>query len=254
MSHILTISGPRGGSGKSVTALNLSASMGLYNKKVLLVDCDPLGAVSRWSGVETVQCPFDLASVLRGKTPLDRAVVKTQFPSLDVLPAGTDLFALSLNLSRAAANEKILRLLMEDIRRDYNFIILDAPSSCGFLSIAAMTAADRLVAAMSGEDGWIGDFYALLKSVQYIRKSHDRDLKIAGISLNRCSDSQDWADGDVDGGGSGMRDLLYDNRIPDDRTVQEAVGKKTPLVLYDVNAPAARAYLGLAREIILSFN
>ncbi len=254
MSHILTISGPRGGSGKSVTALNLSASLGLYKKKVLLVDCDPLGSVSDWSGVRSMDCPFDLASVLNGKANLIEAVSKTEFSSLDVLPAGFDLFAVSLRLSRAAANEKIFRLLMDDIRGDYDFIVLDCPSSWGFLSIAAMVAADRLVAAMPAHSGWIGDFHALLKFVQYIRKTHGTDLKLAGISLNRYNSIDNVLDGLAHKRFNGARELVYDSMIPCDRTVDEAVCRQTPLVLYDVNSPAARAYLGLAREIILAFN
>jgi len=244
----LTISGPRGGSGKSVTALNLSASMGLYEKKVLLVDCDPLGSVSEWSGVRSMDCPFDLATVLSGKANLIEAVSKTEFRSLDVLPAGFSLFPLSLKLSRSAANEKILRLLIDDIRDDYDFIVLDCPSSWGFFSMAALTAADRLVVSMSGPRDWLGDYHNLLKSVQYIRQTHGGDLKISGISLNRC-DALDETDDDY----TDIRELVYENMIPRDKTVEKAIERKIPLVLYDVNSPAAQAYLGLAREIILAF-
>jgi len=254
MSHILTIAGPRGGSGKSVTALNLSASLGLYKKKVLLIDCDPLGSVSDWSGVRSMDCPFDLASVLNGRANLIEAVSKTEFSSLDILPAGFNLFSVSLKLSRAAANEKLFRLLMDDIHGDYDFIVLDCPSSWGFLSIAAMVAADRLVAAMSAHAEWLGDFHVLLKAVQYIRQTHGTDLKLAGISLNRYNSIDDVLDGLADKRFTGARELVYDSMIPYDKTVDEAVSQKMPLVLYDVNSPAAQAYLGLAREIILAFN
>ncbi len=254
MSHVLTISGPRGGSGKSVTALNLSASMGLYQKKVLLIDCDPLGTATRCSGVRRTKSPFNLSSVLKGKVPLLRAVVNTQIASWDLLPAGPELFSVSLSLSRVAANERILQLLIEDIRNDYDVVILDTPSSWSILSIAAMTAADSLVVAMSKKDPLIADFYALLKFVQYIRKFHGVDLKIAGISLNRFQQFGGHLEDTVEGCHSCIQDLLYKNLIPEDRAIDEAFSMKTPLVLYDVNAPAAKAYLGLAREIILSLN
>ncbi len=253
MNHILTISGPRGGSGKSVTALNLSTSMGLYKKKVLLVDCDPLGSVSEWSGVCSMDYPFDLTSVLNGKANIIEAVSKTKFSCLDVLPAGFDLFELSLKLSRSAANEKMLRLLMEDIRGDYDFIVLDCPSSWGFLSIAALTAADWVVGSMYAQTGWVGDFHALLKSIQYVRHTHGTGLKLAGISLNRCNDidrDKVWDEGN----NAGARELIYESTIPWDRAVGEAINRKLPLALYDINSPAAQAFLGLAREIILAFN
>ncbi len=253
MSHIITISGPRGGSGKSVTALNLCASMGLYQKKVLLIDCDPLGTATRGLSGGTANHPFDLASVLRGKVSLVRAIVDTQIASLDLLPAGPELFSVSFALSRAAANEKILKLLMKDVRNEYDMIVLDAPSSCGMLSIAAMTAADSLLVAMNKKDPWVSDFYGLLKLVKYIRKAHGVDLKIAGISLNRFQQVSGRLEDHVDGCHSGIKDLLYNSLIPDDSTINDASDMKVPIVLYDVNAPAAKAYLRLAREIILSF-
>ncbi|WDP85971.1 MAG: ParA family protein [Desulfobacter sp.] len=250
MSKVLTISGPTGGSGKSVTALNLSVSLGLYEKKVLLVDCDPQGCVSEWSGVNTTDYPFDLASVLNGKASLMEAISKTEFNNLDILPAGFSLFGVSLKLSRLAANEKILRLLMEEIQMDYDFILLDCPSSYGFLSIAAQTASDWLVAALVPRPNWIKDFYALLKSIQYIRHTHDTPLKIAGILFNRCDATKDFQIGLSHQNLSDTRDLVYATMIPGDRAVEKAIDQKNPLALYDIKSPAAQAYLALAREII----
>ena len=248
----MTISGPRGGSGKSVTALNLSVSMGLYKKKVLLVDCDPLGCVSDLSGVRSLDCPFDLVSVLSGRSGLVESISETEFNCLDILPGGAGLFPLSLKLSRRAANEKLLRLLIKEVRGDYDFVVLDCPSSFGYLSVAAMTAADWLVAPLPPYANATEDFHALLKSVRYVRQTHDTDLEIAGILLNRCSGAQGTLDeGEKPGD---MADLIYDHHIPEDPAVAESVRRRTPLALYDINAPAARAYLGLAREMILAFN
>ncbi len=250
----MTISGQRGGSGKSVTALNLSVSLGLYEKKVLLVDCDPQGCVSEWSGVNTMGYPFDLSSVLTGKATTIEAISKTEFNYLDILPAGFDLFHVALKLSRLVANEKILRLLMEDIRPDYDFIILDAPSSYGYLSIAALTAADWLVVTVPPKDNWIDDFHALLKSTQYIRQTHDTTLKIAGLLFNRCGSMEDIRACLPEQDLSDTHNLIYDTLIPRDEAVDTAIHKRMPLALHDIKSPAADGYLKVAREIILAFN
>ena len=253
MSKVITISGQRGGSGKSVTALNLAVSLGLYEKKVLLVDCDPQGCVSEWSGVNATGYPFDLASVLTGKATIIEAISKTEFNYLDILPAGFNLFQVALKLSRLVANEKILRLFMEDIRADYDFIILDSPSSYGYMSIAALAAADWLLVAVPPQDHWVDDFHSLLKSIQYIRQTHDTTLKIAGLLFNRCQSIDDILEGLTDQHLADTRNLIYDTIIPKDEAVIQAINKKTPLALHDIKSPAADAYLQVAREVILAF-
>lgn len=254
MSKIITISGQRGGSGKSVTALNLAVSLSLYERDVLLVDCDPQGCVTDWSGINSTGYPFGLADVLNGKATLIEAVSNTEFNHLDILPAGFDLFPVALKLSRLVANEKMLKLLMEEIRSDYDYIILDAPSSYGYLSITAMTAADWLLAVFCPRENWVEDFHTLLKSVRYIRQTHESAVKIAGILFNRCNDKDKQDRILADDRVADARDLVYSSFIPEDLAVAEAISQKTPLALYDIKSPACQGYLGFAREVIQAFS
>ncbi|MCG8616521.1 MAG: ParA family protein [Desulfobacterales bacterium] len=250
----MTISGQRGGAGKSVTALNLAVSLSLFEKKTLLVDCDPQGCVSEWSGAGCMEHPFDLASVLSGKATTIEAISKTEFSYLDILPAGFNLFQVALKLSRLVANEKILRLLMADIREDYDYIILDAPSSYGYMSIAALAAADWLVVATPPQDNWVEDFHSLLKSIQYIRKTHDTTLRIAGLLFNRCSDTAEIFEGMSGQLLEDTKNLIYETMIPKDDAVDEAINKKIPLALHDIKSGSADGYLNAAREVIMAFN
>jgi len=253
MSKVLTISGQKGGSGKSVTAVNLAVSFALYGKKTLLVDCDPQGSVTEWSGIKALGYPFDLSSVLNGKATIIEAIVRTEFNSLDILPAGFDLFHVALKLAGIVSNEKILRLFLEDVEPDYDYIIIDAPSSYGFLSVAAMTAADWLIIAMCTRHNCLEDFHCLLKLIKYVRATHETPLKIASILFNRCKTKDEIDRFLEDQNLAEIKDLVSQNFIPEDGAVKKSIDKKTPLALYDVKSPASSAYLDFAKEMVLVF-
>lgn len=254
MNTILTISGQRGGSGKSITALNLAVSLSLYERKVLLVDGDPQGCATEWSGLGSSGYPFDLSSVLSGRATLIEAISKTEFNFLDMVPAGFDLFSAGQKLSRLTANEKILRLLLEDVRADYDYIIVDAPSSYGFLSIAALTAADGLLISLCPRINRAGDVHSLLKSIKYIRSTHGTTLKIAGVLFNRCQGDDEIARFIDEQNLKETRALVCSSFIPEDDAVDQAVRNLRPLALQDVKSPASEGYLAVAREMIQAFN
>ncbi|NDY72093.1 ParA family protein [Desulfobacter hydrogenophilus] len=254
MRNVLTISGLKGGTGKSVTALNLSASVALYGKKVLLVDCDPQACVSQWRKIDSNGNDHDLAQVLAGKISVPEAVSGTDIDGLYILPAGFDLFSISLKLTRRIDNEKLLRLVIDEIRHDYDIIILDAPSSCGYLSLAALTAADWLAAVVTPNNDWVSDFYSLMRIVRYIRRSHNIPLGVAGILFNRCNSEKQMENCSVPEVLEQIRPLIYKTMIPDDEILNKKQASLSPLSLYDIKAQASQAYLGIAREIICAFN
>ena len=254
MANVLTISGQKGGTGKSVTAVNLAACLALYEKKVLLIDCDPQGCSTAWAGRDDVGSGYDMASVFKAKTQFLDAVMKTEPEGLDILPAGFSLFDTALKLSDSLSNQRILRLLIqEDARSRYDYIIIDAPSSYGFLSIMALTAADWLIIPVCPDHTLTQEFHCLLKLIHYIRKNHKIPLKIGGFVLNRRHFQDDFQSGLTTENMRLITDLAYDTCIPQDAAVQKSIEKKTPLVLYDIKSPAGAAFLSLAKEIDVKF-
>ncbi len=253
MGKVLTISGPKGGSGKTVTAVNLAVSLSLYEKKTLLIDFDPQGCTTAWSGLKALDYAFDISYVLSGKSTMVEAIAKTKLNYLNILPAVFDLFHVSLKLGRTAANEKILRLFIEDIESEYDYIIIDAPSSFGFLSVAALTAADWLIIAMSTRYNSGEDFHCLLKLIKYVRDTHETPLKIAGLLFNRCKTKEEINEFLADQNLSETKDLVYNTFIPEDGAIKKSIDLKIPLILYDVKTPASSAYLNFAKELVLAF-
>lgn len=254
MSKVITIAGQKGGTGKSVTAVNLATSFALIEKKTLLIDCDPRGCSTKWCGVKTFDYNCDISMVLSGRARFTDAVVKTELQYLDIMPAEFNLFQVALKLGKNPGNEKILRLFLKDVEGEYEYIIIDSPSSYSFLSITAMTAADWLLVCMSVHHGSVEDVHCLLRMVKYIRTTHDVPLKIAGLLFNRCETKQDILSFMENQNLSDVKQLVYNTFIPRDENINRSIDLNIPAALHDIKSPASAAYLEFAGEIDVFFN
>jgi len=253
MCKIVTIAGQKGGSGKTSLAVNLAASLSLLENKTLLVDCDPMGSATAAIGVATNGVSRDLGALFSGRAVPADAVAETNLGFLDIIPAGFTLFHAASRLPRNSGNEKMLRTFLGSISDNYDYIIIDSPSSFSFLAAAAMAASDWLLIPLSCRAGSIAEFKTLLKMIRYIKKRLHLHLKIAGFVLNRCSRIDQEAflrreeNGDIKG-------IVYRTTIPEDELIPWCAGRGSPVALWDVESPGARAYLNLAREVELFFS
>ncbi len=254
MSKIITIAGQKGGTGKSVTAVNLATSLALFEKKTLLIDCDPQGCSTQWVGIKNLDYNCDLNSLLSGRARVKDALVKTQLSQLDIIPSGFNLFQAALKLAKTPGNEKILRLFLKDVENEYEYIIIDPPSSHSFLSITAMTAADWLIVCLSVQHSSIDDFHYLLQMIKYIRTTHKVPLKIAGFLLNMCKTKEDISLFIEHQNLSDIKKMIYNTFIPEDDNVKRSIDLKIPMALHDMKSPAAMAYLSFAKEMHFFFN
>ncbi len=254
MGTIITIAGQRGGNGRSVTAVNLSASLALFEKKTLLVDCDPQACSTRMAGVVPPLVAGGLSSVLAGKVALPGAVLKTRLRFMDLLPSSLSLFHAATRLSRTVGNERILRIFLRELRDEYDYILIDPPASYSFLTVVAMAAADSLFLPFHCTPEAIEDLRSLLWMVHHVKDNFQHHLKIAGVFFNRCRSREEIDRFLEEKDLKGVEKIVYDSFVPQDDAIEISARHGKPVALHDIETPGAKAYLDVANELISFFN
>jgi chromosome partitioning protein len=255
MSKVITIAGQRDKTGKSVTTVNLAASLALLEQKTLLIDCDSQANSTAWSGVFNPEDNLDLGTLFSGKKEIKDVIQKTDLDFMHVLSSNINLFNTGLKFSKSIENQKMLRIFLNDIKDDYDYIIIDSPSSSDFLTLTAMTAADWIIASLQCNSDFMEDLGDLLKMIKFIRKSHGVPLKFAGILVNRCSLTKDGFNSFLNKKElEDVKNIIFETFIPEDKSVHQTTELSRPAALCDAKNIAATKYLDLAQELISGFN
>ena len=250
MGTILTVSGPAGGVGKTTVAVNLAAALALYEKKVLVVDCDPRGSATAWLHQTDETGHPDLSFLLKETAAPEDTVIHTDLPWMDLIPAGFSLFHTARSLTGDVSRQTLLKVLLHQHFKDtYDYVIIDAPSSFGFLSVLAMTAGEWLVVPVWPGRTMETDCQCLLRLIHFIRKTHDTRQRIAGFVFNGCGSSQEIQRFLKNQHLTRLSDLVFDTFIPYDPAVVRAIDHHRPLVLENINALSGKAFLRFAGEI-----
>lgn len=253
MREIIAITNQKGGVGKTTTAYNLASALSRYNKRILLIDLDPQGNCSQAIGIDPTLSRKTVSELLLGNVELKKAIRKTGFANISIIPANLTLAMVESNLmaNNQKADVNLLKTRLSEKESNlFDFIIIDCPPSLGFLSLNALTAADSIIVPVQCECFALDALAQLLATVGQIQRSSNPKLEIMGLLLTMFDPRTKLSTEIAQDVRSNFKDHVFTTAIPRNVSIPEAIANSVPVNEYKPCSAGSLTYAALAREVM----
>ncbi|PHR88344.1 MAG: chromosome partitioning protein ParA [Leeuwenhoekiella sp.] len=247
---MIAIANQKGGVGKTTTSVNLAASLGVLEKKVLLIDADPQANATSGLGIDVESVELGTYQLLEHSSSAEETIIKTESPNLDLIPAHIDLVAIEIELVEMEQREYMLRKAIRHLKDQYDYILIDCAPSLGLLTLNALTASDSVIIPIQCEYFALEGLGKLLNTIKSVQKIHNNTLDIEGLLLTMFDSRLRLSNQVVEEVQKHFDEMVFETIIQRNVRLSEAPSYGESIINYDAGSKGAANYLSLAQEII----
>jgi chromosome partitioning protein len=252
LARVIAIANQKGGVGKTTTAINLGASLAASEKRTLLIDCDSQANTTGGLGFAKDPARRSLYHALILEEPLQRIIQKTEVDGMDIIPSDKNLVGAAVELVNVERREYKLKAIVDGLRQEYAYILLDCPPALDLLTLNALTAADSVLVPIQCEYLALEGVSELLDTLMRIRRTLNPNLSIEGILLTMYDDRTNLSRQVSADLHSFFGSQVFKTVVPRNVRLAEAPSHGKPILFYDIHSKGADAYMQLAKEVILN--
>lgn len=250
MGKIMSVANQKGGVGKTTSSVNLSACLAYLGNKVLLVDIDPQGNATSGVGINKADMNQCVYNVLVEDLPAREVIVPTSVENLDIIPATIQLAGAEIELVPTISREIRLKKALDEIRDNYDYILIDCPPSLGLLTLNALTSSDTVLIPVQCEYYALEGLSQLLNTIRLVQKHLNKELMIEGVLLTMLDARTNLGLQVIEEVKKYFQDKVYNSIIPRNVRLGEAPSHGQPIITYDPKSKGAEVYLELAKEVM----
>lgn len=250
MSKVISLANQKGGVGKTTTAINLSAALAGQGKRVLLIDADPQANASSGLGVDIRGLKHTIYECLVGDSNPAEAIVPTSIKNLSLIPSHIDLVGAEIEMLKIENRETILKRIINSVRSDYDYVLIDCSPSLGLITVNALTASDSVIIPVQCEFFALEGIAKLLNTIRIIKSNLNPALQIEGFLLTMYDNRLRLSNQVYEEVKRHFGDLVFNTVISRNVRLSEAPSHGMSVIEYDPSSKGAKNYINLAKELI----